>query len=196
MRSASRSMGARDTCAWRISATMRASTLASPSVVARYRKLPVVFSVPPATVSPGFFSTGMGSPVSIDSFTKLDPSTISPSTGSFSPGRTTMKSPRRTCAIGNLVLGAVASHSGSRRLQTDQLTQSPGGLALGSRFQRPARDHEGDNQHRGFKIHVPVDSTGVEESRARWSQPPNTETPRRCPAPPERSYRPSRAARP
>ena len=37
---------------------------------------------------PGCFSTGIGSPVSIDSSTALVPSTTTPSTGTRSPGRT------------------------------------------------------------------------------------------------------------
>ena len=52
------------------------------------------------TVSPGFFSTGMLSPVSIDSSTAERPSIISPSTGTFSPGRTTTISPITTFSTG------------------------------------------------------------------------------------------------
>ena len=54
------------------------------------------FTVAPTTRSPGPFSTGIGSPVSIDSSTALVPATTSPSTGSPSPGRTTITSPGRT----------------------------------------------------------------------------------------------------
>ena len=44
--------------------------------------------VAPMTRSPGCFSTGIGSPVTIDSSTALEPSSTTPSTGTFSPGRT------------------------------------------------------------------------------------------------------------
>ena len=56
--------------------------------------------VPPITRSPGCFSTGMDSPVSIDSSTALPPERTSPSTGSRSPGRTITTSPLATCSTG------------------------------------------------------------------------------------------------
>ena len=49
------------------------------------QKVPEVLSVPPVTVSPVFFSTGIGSPVSMDR-PPGTPSTITPSTGIFRPG--------------------------------------------------------------------------------------------------------------
>ncbi len=57
--------------------------------------------VPPNTRLPIAFSTGSGSPVSIDSSTALAPSDTSPSTGTLSPGRTATTSPGRTAAIGS-----------------------------------------------------------------------------------------------
>lgn len=48
-------------------------------------------------------STGMLSPVREDSLTALSPSTITPSTGMLSPGRTTKRSPLCTCSIGTVV---------------------------------------------------------------------------------------------
>ena len=59
----------------------------------RIVRLPVVFSVAPITLSPARLVTGTGSPVSIDSSTALEPSTTTPSTGTFSPGRTRSTSP-------------------------------------------------------------------------------------------------------
>ena len=52
-------------------------------------KAPVLFRVAPMTSAPGLFSTGSDSPVIIDSSTALLPSSTFPSTGIFSPGRTT-----------------------------------------------------------------------------------------------------------
>ena len=49
--------------------------------------------VPELTLSPTPFSTGIGSPVIIDSSILLSPSVISPSTGILSPGFTLSKSP-------------------------------------------------------------------------------------------------------
>ncbi len=83
--------------------TMRmiwASSVAEPTLVARNEKLPVLLMVPPTTSAPIPLDTGSGSPVIMDSSMKDDPSTISPSTAIFSPGRTTTTSPTRTSASG------------------------------------------------------------------------------------------------
>jgi hypothetical protein len=60
-------------------------------------RAPLVFIVAPITLSPARLVTGIGSPVSIDSSTALSPSTTSPSTGTFSPGRMRSRSPTWTC---------------------------------------------------------------------------------------------------
>jgi hypothetical protein len=52
------------------------------------------------TSSPGPFSTGIDSPVSIDWSTLEAPSVTMPSTGTFSPGRTRTRSPAWTCSMG------------------------------------------------------------------------------------------------
>ena len=103
IRSASRWMGARVPCASFIICTMRASVLSAPSVVARYRNAPEPLIVPPTTRSPAALATGIGSPVSIDSSTALAPLTTSPSTGTRSPGRTRISSPRTTESAGTSV---------------------------------------------------------------------------------------------
>jgi len=53
----------------------------------------------PITLSPIFFSTGILSPVSIDSSTEVLPSTTSPSTASLSPGFAITISPASTSSI-------------------------------------------------------------------------------------------------
>jgi hypothetical protein len=78
------------------SATMpmiRERTVSFPTLSATIRNEPVWLSVPPMTASPACFSTGIGSPVIIDSSTELLPSVSRPSTGTFSPGRTLRMSP-------------------------------------------------------------------------------------------------------
>ena len=77
--------------------------VSSPTRVARQRIKPDWFTVAPETVSPSALSTGMLSPVRAASFTALLPSTTTPSTGMFSPGRTTKMSPCRTCSTGTSV---------------------------------------------------------------------------------------------
>ena len=73
--------------------TIWASTVSEPTFSARKRKAPVVLMVPPTTLAPSTFSTGTGSPVSMDSSTKEAPESTDPSTGMRSPGRTTITSP-------------------------------------------------------------------------------------------------------
>ncbi|MCY1210446.1 hypothetical protein D9M72_221330 [compost metagenome] len=70
-----------------------ASAVSAPIFVAWKLKAPLRLSVPPMTAVPGFFSTGIDSPVSIDSSTLDWPSITLPSVGIFSPGRTTTASP-------------------------------------------------------------------------------------------------------
>jgi hypothetical protein len=52
------------------------------------------------SASPSRLLTGSGSPVSMDSSTALLPSSTTPSTGTFSPGRTRRRSPTCTCVSG------------------------------------------------------------------------------------------------
>ncbi len=76
--------------------------VSSPTFVARHLRKPDWFTVAADTSSPSPLSTGMLSPVSAASFTALDPSRITPSTGIFSPGRTTKRSPFFTCLMGTV----------------------------------------------------------------------------------------------
>ena len=93
-------MGALDPWARSTIATIWARAVSRPTRVARMTTLPVVLSVAPMTVSPGALSTGIGSPVSIDSSTADRPSTTTPSTGTLAPGRTRRRSPGRTWSRG------------------------------------------------------------------------------------------------
>ena len=78
------------------------SVVSSPTRVASHRKKPDRLTVAADTLSPGCLSTGMLSPVSAASSTALSPSRTTPSTGIFSPGRTTNISPFFTCPIGTV----------------------------------------------------------------------------------------------
>ena len=79
---------------------MRESIVPSPTAVASTRMTPFWFTVPPITPSPVRLSTGIDSPVIIASSSELWPSRTTPSTATFSPGRTTNTSPMTTCSIG------------------------------------------------------------------------------------------------
>ena len=98
--SASRPIGGLLPCASRTIATIRERTVSFPTRVAVKRSRPSRLIVPPVTALPGTFSTGIGSPVSIDSSTAERPSATVPSTGTFSPGRTTTRSPTTTDSRG------------------------------------------------------------------------------------------------
>ena len=95
-RSASRCMGARAPWASSTRRMIWASVLSSPTAVTRTTRVPVRLRVAPMTVSPTALVTGTLSPVSIDSSSVEPPSATTPSTGSFSPGRTRTRSPTVT----------------------------------------------------------------------------------------------------
>ena len=97
-RSASRWIGARERWASATIWTMRESRVSEPIRSAVMRNAPVWLRVAPVTESPGFLATGIDSPVIMDSSTVLFPSVITPSTGTFSPGRTRSTSPTFTSA--------------------------------------------------------------------------------------------------
>ena len=77
--------------------------VSSPTLVASQRINPDWFRVPAETVLPATLSTGILSPVRVDSSTELFPSNTVPSTGIFSPGRTTNISPFATCSMGTIL---------------------------------------------------------------------------------------------
>jgi hypothetical protein len=97
--SARRWIGAFEPWASCTSRTIWARTVSRPTLVASNLKLPDVLRVPPMTSSPGDFVTGIGSPVTMLSSTAERPSRTTPSTGTFSPGRTVTRSPRRTSSM-------------------------------------------------------------------------------------------------
>ncbi len=98
--SARRWIGAFDPCACSIMRIIPASTVSAPTFVARICTSPRWLIVAPISSSSFDFSTGMLSPVIIDSSTDELPESTTPSTGTFSPGRTISSSPTRTCSIG------------------------------------------------------------------------------------------------
>ena len=88
-------IGARLRCASATSCTICASMVSRPTLRASITSAPDWFIVPPITSAPTSLVTGIDSPVTIDSSTALRPSVTTPSTGTFSPGRTRSRSP--TC---------------------------------------------------------------------------------------------------
>ena len=96
IRSTSASMGALLPCASSTICTIRASIVSPPIAVARKVNEPVVFMVPPMTISPACLCAGSGSPVTSASSRYESPSTIMPSSGTFVPGSTRIISPTIT----------------------------------------------------------------------------------------------------
>ncbi len=92
-KSAMRCIGAFERWAWATIATICANTVLDPTRSERTTRVPDVFIVAPMTLSPTCLLTGIDSPVIMDSSTELWPSTTTPSTGVFSPGRTRSRSP-------------------------------------------------------------------------------------------------------
>src|SRR5262249_54235770 len=82
-RSASSCAGALEFCASWTSLTICASAVSAPTLVAAYWKVPLLLMVAPMTVAPGIFSTGIDSPVTIDSSTCDPPFVTVPSTGNL-----------------------------------------------------------------------------------------------------------------
>ena len=68
--------------------------------VARTTSAPDWLVVPAYTLAPGCLSSGIDSPVSIDSSTEDAPDSTVPSTGTLAPGRTSSVSPTCTSESG------------------------------------------------------------------------------------------------
>jgi len=92
--------GALDPCASSINLIICANVVSLPTFVALNLKDPLLFIVPPITASFIFFSTGILSPVTMDSSTLEYPSITFPSTGILCPGLTTIISPTTNCSTG------------------------------------------------------------------------------------------------
>ena len=97
--SASFAIGAFVPCASSTILIICARTVSFPTLVARNLIIPFLLIDAPVTLSPICFSTGILSPVSIDSSIVVCPSIIMPSTGIFSPGLTRIISPVLTSSI-------------------------------------------------------------------------------------------------
>jgi len=93
-------IGTRVPCACSTMRTICERNVSAPTLVAWMVSRPPWFTVAPITASPGPLSTGIDSPVAMDSSTVLSPLRMTPSVGILSPGRTNSVSPTRTCASG------------------------------------------------------------------------------------------------
>ncbi|GBE58419.1 hypothetical protein BMS3Abin01_01356 [bacterium BMS3Abin01] len=87
-------------CASRTSSITWARKESLPSFRTSMVNEPSPLTDPPITSSPGPLETGLDSPVSMASFTEVRPSVTTPSTGTFSPGFTSTRSPTDSSATG------------------------------------------------------------------------------------------------
>ena len=116
-------------------------------------KAPLWFIVPPITWSPALLPTGIDSPVSIDSSTALRPSITSPSTGTFSPGRTRSRSPILTASSAtssSAPSGADAPRGLGREIE--QRADRAAGLLARPQFEHLPEQHKGRDDRRRFEI--------------------------------------------
>ncbi len=140
IRSARRCTGALPLWASVTSRPIWASWVSAPTRVARTTRRPPALTVAPTTESPGLTSTGTLSPVSRDASMADVPSSTTPSVATFSPGRTTKRSPaaswstgiRRSTPSRRTATSLAPSSSRARRAAPDRR------LARASKY-RPAR---------------------------------------------------------
>ena len=80
--------------------TMRETTVWSPTLATRMRRLPLLTTVPAKTSSPAVFSAGSNSPVMALWSMTAAPEMIAPSMASFSPVCASTSSPGRILSMG------------------------------------------------------------------------------------------------
>jgi hypothetical protein len=102
-RSASRCAAALRVCASSTSAAIWASRVSAPTRVACTTNRPSTATQPPLTSSPGPASTGSGSPLIMLRSSADAPSSTNPSAATFSPGRTTNRSPTTSWSAGTRI---------------------------------------------------------------------------------------------
>ena len=100
IRSARRWTGALPVWASSTSRAIWARAVSAPILVARMTRRPPALTVAPATSEPSETSTGIDSPVSMLMSTADVPCSTTPSVATFSPGRTTKRSPIASCSTG------------------------------------------------------------------------------------------------
>ena len=109
--------------------------------------------VPPISLAPGSFSTGIDSPVTIDSSTALLPSSTTPSTGTLSPGRTRRRSPTCTCSSGTSS-SSPSSRDAARRLrrEIEQRADGAAGLLARAQLQHLPEQHQHGDHGGGLEV--------------------------------------------
>ena len=152
MRSAWRAIGALAPWASATVARIRPRTVSPPVRSTRTVSAPAPLTVPPNTSSPGALATGTGSPVTVDSSTKLLPAVTEASTGTRSPGLIRTASPTATSSTGNLPFLAVTEDARGRRAEVHEARDRVRGAAARDRFQQTAEQDQGHDHARRLEI--------------------------------------------
>ena len=109
--------------------------------------------MPPITASPACFSTGIGSPVSIDSSTVLAPSVSFAVDGDFFAGSHAQRVADCTCSSGTSCSWPFADDAGRRRRERHQLADRAARAAARPQLQHLAQQHQRRNHRGRLKIH-------------------------------------------
>ena len=138
-----------------------ASWVSAPTRVARTTSRPPALTVAPVTASPGPTSTGTGSPVSSEASIADVPSSTTPSVATFSPGRTTKRSPTASWSIGMRSSTPSRSDGDVLGAELEQGPQRGAGAALGAGLEVAAGEDErrhagGDLEVDQAGAHVPI----------------------------------------
>ena len=115
-----------------------ASWVSAPTRAARTTKRPPALTVAPTTASSGPTSTGTGSPVSMEASMAEVPDSTIPSVATFSPGRTTNRSPTTSWETGTRTSVSPSGPGWSRATSLAPMSSSarsaaPGRLARASK---------------------------------------------------------------
>ena len=143
IRSASRCASALPFWASSTSRAIWASWVSPPTRVTRTTSRPPALTVAPTTVSPTPTSTGTDSPVSIEASTAEEPSSTTPSVATFSPGRTTNRSPTASRSIGTRV---------STPFRSSETSLEPSSSS--ARIAAPARRFDRASKYRPARMNV------------------------------------------
>ena len=132
--------------------TICPSKVSLPIRSARMTKAPLPLTVPPVTLSPTPFSTGTGSPVTMDSSTLECPSSTAPSTRDFVTRNHAQPIADLHLIEGDFVIATRCDLPRSGRSEGQQRFDGAARTTARTKFEHLTEEHQHDNHRRGFKI--------------------------------------------
>ena len=142
--------------------------VSAPTFSARITSAPVPLIVPPISLSPGAFSTGIDSPVTIDSSTALVPSSTT-AVDRHALARAARAADRRCCTLSSGISSSRPSARMRRAVFGARLSSAriaPPVLLAGAQFQHLAEQHQHRDDggrfviDRDHAVHAAEDSAG------------------------------------